>query len=177
VQYSLWIPSGDQTGLKLVRGFVVPAGGSADFTIDFDLRKSVNKSQGQGNCQDVYKLKPALRIVDNTSVGSIAGTVSQNLINDLSCTTGNAVYVFQGANVPPDDVDGVPPDPVTSAIVKLNDSGEYSYRAAFLNSGDYTIAFTCQAEDDDPEAGDNLNFMGTANVSVSAGSETVHNFL
>ena len=39
--HALFIPSGNQTGLKLVRGFVVPVNASADFTIDFDLRKSV----------------------------------------------------------------------------------------------------------------------------------------
>ena len=32
------VPSGDQTGLKLVRGFTVGAGTITDFTIDFDLR-------------------------------------------------------------------------------------------------------------------------------------------
>jgi len=32
-RHNLYIPSGAETGLKLIGGFTVPAGGSADFTI------------------------------------------------------------------------------------------------------------------------------------------------
>jgi len=172
IKHPMWIPSGSQTGLKLVRGFHLPAEGIADFTIDFDLRKSVNNPEGQGNCNGNYKLKPALRIVNNTEVGSIAGTVNPTLITAPTC----AVYVFQNHNIAPDDVDEIIPDPITTAIVRRNTIGEYVYRGSFLNAGNYTIAFTCQAENDDPETDDNLDFVGTANVSVTAGLVTIHNF-
>ena len=70
------VPSGSQTGLKLVRGFTLLAGGSADFTIDFDLRKSVvDPKGGQG-----MHLKPALRLIDNAQSGTITGTVAGELI-------------------------------------------------------------------------------------------------
>ena len=181
--YSLWIPSGSETGLKLVRGFDVPAGGTASFTIDFNLRKSVNNPEGQGNCSGNYKLKPALRLVDNTEVGSISGTVSSALIEDESCTSGNAVYVFEGHDVIPDNEDEFDPNPITSAMVTFNDDTQkYVYKAAFLSSGNYTIAFTCQAENDKPEEDKSLTpnpitFVGTTDVEVSAGDETIHNFL
>ena len=180
--YSLHVPSGSQTGLKLVRGFDVPAGGIASFTIDFDLRKSVNHPEGQGNCSGNYKLKPALRLVDNTDIGSISGTVSSGLIEDASCTGGNAVYVFTEHNITPDDVDEIDADPVTSAMVNFDDfMQEYVYKAAFLSSGNYTIAFTCQAGNDDPKVDESptlnpITFVGTTNVEVSAGNETIHNF-
>jgi hypothetical protein len=181
-QHSLWIPSSNQTGLKLVEGFIVPAGGTADFTIDFDLRRSVHKpeglSQGQGGgCPDNYRLRPALRLVDNTEVGSITGTVDPSLINDPLCTTGNVVYIFEGEGVIPDDVDGQDPEPLTSAQVEYDpDTGEHEYRAAFLSPGSYTMAFTCQAGDDDPDSSDNIDFKGTTEVTVSAGQVTTHNF-
>jgi hypothetical protein len=35
--YNLYVPSGAETGLKLVSGFTVPVNGSADFTAEFDL--------------------------------------------------------------------------------------------------------------------------------------------
>jgi len=182
--YSLWVPSGSQTGLKLVQGFDVPAGGISSFTIDFDLRKSVNnpEGRGQGNCPDDYKLKPALRLVDNTDVGSISGTVSSGLIADASCSGGNVVYVFEDHGITPDDVDEIYPDPVTSAMVNLDiGTQEYVYKAAFLSSGNYTIAFTCQAGNDDSEVDETgtqneITFVGTTNVAVSAGNETIHNF-
>jgi hypothetical protein len=174
--HSIQIPSGSQTGLKLVRGFNLPADGIADFTIDFDLRKSVNYPQGQGNCSGNYKLKPALRMVSNASVGSISGTVNPSLINGQTCTGGNVVYVFQGLNIAPDDVDGIIPDPVTSAIVKLDNMGEHIYRASFLSAGNYTIAFSCQADNDKPETDDSIDFIGATNVTVTAGLVTTHNF-
>lgn len=174
VRYSIWVPSGDETGLKLNRGFVVPVNDSVDFTIDFDLRKSVHEPEGlDGN----YILRPTLRIVDNTEVGAIRGTVAEALITDSACTDGNAVYVYEGHDVTPDDVDGIEPEPVTTALVTFDDdSGEYEYKAAFLIAGDYTVAFTCQSADDDPATDDSIDFTGAANVTVTTDSDTEHDF-
>jgi hypothetical protein len=41
------IPSGAESGLKLIRGFTVGVGTVTDFTIDFNLRKSVVQPPGQ----------------------------------------------------------------------------------------------------------------------------------
>lgn len=167
--YELTIPSGSETGLKLNRGFTVPAGGTADFTIDFDLRKSVHMA-GMGD----YLLRPTLRMVNNILVGSIAGTVDAALVTS-GCTP--AVYVYSGTGVTPDDIDGIAPDPVTTAAVKLdNGSGQYVYKAAFLEAGDYTVAYTCQAAADDPATNDSLAFTGTTNVAVTANAVTTKNF-
>jgi hypothetical protein len=165
--HPLFIPSGNQTGLKLVSGFIVPAGGSADFTIDFDLRKSVTYPQGLDGS---YILKPALRLVDNAQVGAISGTVATALATAADCSP--AVYVYQGTDVTPDDV-GSATAPLTSALVKLDEqSGEYRYRAAFLSPGDYTAAFTCQAGADDPEADDDIAFEPAMNAAVSVDQDT-----
>ena len=59
VKHSLTIPSGEQSGLKLNSGFVVGENG-ADFTIDFNLEKSLINPGNQG-----YKLKPVLKLIDN----------------------------------------------------------------------------------------------------------------
>ena len=71
--HPLFIPSGNQTGLKLIRGFTIGAGSTHNFTIDFDLRKSVIHPPGLG---DPYLLKPVLRLVNNLEVGTIDGTVA-----------------------------------------------------------------------------------------------------
>jgi hypothetical protein len=169
--HDLDVPSGE---LKLVQGFVVPAGGSASFTIDFDLRKAVTDPVGQ----EGYKLRPALRLVDNVEVGSIQGTVAAELVHDASCTddNGGAVYVWNGVDATPMDIRDENGDPITTAMVRMNDEGAYVYRAAFLPGGDYTVAFTCQAVDDDPEAADEIAFVEAANVTVTAGQNTVHHF-
>jgi hypothetical protein len=166
-EHELTIPSGDETGLKLNRGFVVPAGGSADFTIDFDLQ--VVHLTGTGE----YLLRPTLRIADNSVAGAIAGTVDAALV-PAGCTP--AVYVFEGGGVTPDDIDSTAPEPVTTATVKL-DGATYKYKAAFLEAGSYTVAYTCQAALDDPAVDDALVvFTGAATVPVAAKTTTVHNF-
>jgi hypothetical protein len=164
-QYELEIPSGDQTGLKLNRGFTVPAGGHASFTIDFDLRKSVHLPSSGAT----YVLRPTLRIVDNVVVGAIAGTVN---LTGMTCASP-AVYVYAGASVTPDDVGGTGADPLTTALVDIN-TGQY--RAAFLEPGSYTVALTCAAAQDNPATDDSITLSGAANVTVSANTTSTHHF-
>lgn len=173
-QLELNIPSGAQTGLKLVSGFTVPAGGSTDFTIDFDLRKSITNPPGVS----AAILKPALRLVDNTRVGSITGTIATDLINsacaDPAINTG-AVYVYAGSDVTPVDMQGTEDDPIASALVHFAE-GEYSYEVGFLLEGDYTVAYTCDALNDDPTTADDIVFEHSANVPVLAGLPSGYDF-
>lgn len=106
--------------------------------------------------------------------GSIRGVVNKKLLSDSSCTGGNAVYVFEGRDVKPDDIDGISADPADYVIVKFdNVSGQYQYRMNRLRAGDYTLAFTCQAGDDNPDTDDYITFSGIRNVTVVSGQEIV----
>ena len=162
-RHALFIPSGNQTGLKLIRGFIIGAGGTHDFTIDFDLRKSVTRPPGQGGD---FILKPVLRLVNNLEVGTIRGTVAQELIVD-GCEP--AVYLYNGADVVPDDIGSATP-PLSSTAVRLDSvSGEYRFRLGFVPAGAHTLAFTCAADDDDAELDDAITFAAPINVSVTSG--------
>lgn len=169
--YELRIPSGAQTGLKLNRPITIPADGTASFTIDFDLRKSVHARSG-----DVYMLRPTLRLVDNSTVGALSGSVDTTTIA-AECVGGDAaaVYVFEGAGVTPDDVDAIDPDPIATATVDWA-AADYGYTVAFLEAGIYTAAFTCDAGLDDPALDDALSFVGTTTVTITAGQTTVQHF-
>lgn len=169
-QHSLWVPSGAQSGLKLVSGFTVPVGGRADFTIDFDLRKSVHDPEG--NFTD-YILRPALRLIDNTEAGAIAGTVAATLV-PAGCEP--AVYLYAGSGATPDDVDGTEPEPLSSASVELAADGEYGYELGFVAAGVYTLAFTCDADADAPGSNDDITFSGTQDVTVTANETATANF-
>lgn len=171
--HPLFIPSGAESGLKLNRGFTVPAGGLADFTIDFDLRKSVHEPQNPG---DAYLLRPTLRIVDNRQVGEIAGTVDAALAGVTGCTP--AVYGYAGAGVTPDDVDGTPAEPVATATVLPPDAtnSDYRYTLAFLEAGTYTVAFTCDAATDQPGSSETLVFAGAQDATVTADATTTVDF-
>ncbi|MGX5173906.1 DUF4382 domain-containing protein [Aliikangiella sp. IMCC44653] len=172
--FSLTIPSGSQTGLKLNKGFTVAAGASVNFTVDFDLRKSIVNPTGQTND---YFLKPSLRIVDNTEVGSIAGTVSSDLMLNQSCVDGGAsVYLYSGSDIQADD-EGSATSPISSALVELNpSSGDFEFTLGFLLAADYTAALTCDAENDDPEVDDNIEFIQSINVTSQVNQTVQINF-
>jgi hypothetical protein len=173
-RFPLRVPSGSESGLKLIRGFTVAAGSVSKFTIDFDLRKSVIAPPGQA---PDYILKPVLRIVDNLRVGTLAGTVAAAWVPS-GCTP--LVYLFAGANVVPDDLDAAADpdvDPFISVPVNLDAaSGEFRFRIAFLEAGDYTAAFTCDGALDTPEGEEVLVFQGARNVTVAANETTAIGF-
>ena len=170
MMYPLYVPSGDETGLKLNRGFTIIDGRTATFTIDFDLRKSI---VDPGNPSTAYKLKPTLRIVEDQNAGHIKGTVGSTTLNDANCTgTDYAVYAFTGAGITPDDMDGVDPDPVSSSML----SDTFSYGIGFLEQGDYTLAVTCQAADDKKDTSEPINFIGAKTVTVVAGTTITEDF-
>jgi hypothetical protein len=165
----LRVPSGAESGLKLMRGFTLPADGSVALTVDFDLRKSIHAPPGQrsGDCAVGYLMRPTLRLVDDANVGAIAGHIDSELIAE-ECLP--KVYVFSGSGVTPDDLeeaDGADADPLVVASVAVeNGSTAHPYRAAFLPPGPYTVAFTCG--DDDAAADETLVFTGAQSVTVQA---------
>ena len=173
VPHELRIPSGAQSCLKLNQPITIPADGSTSFTIDFDLRKSVHERAG-----GIYNLRPTLRLVDESEDGTLQGTVDAATIS-AQCIAGDkaAVYVFEGAGATPDDVniDGADDDPVATASVDW-EGGDNTYTVAFLEAGTYTVAFTCDAGVDDPSAEDTLTFVGTSDVTLTAGQTTTQNF-
>lgn len=169
--HPLFIPSGNQTGLKLIRGFVIGAGSTHNFTIDFDLRKSVIHPPGLG---DPYLLKPVLRLVNNLEVGAIEGTVAPALVVD-GCLP--AVYLFTGADVVPDDIGSAMPPLATTAVNLDTVTGDWRFKVAFVPAGPYTLGFTCAADDDSAETDDAITFAAPINATVTAGQTTTVEFL
>jgi hypothetical protein len=177
----LRVPSGAESGLKLNRGFTLPADGSVALTIDFDLRKSIHAPPGQqsalAECTQGYLMRPTLRIVDNANVGAIAGTVDSALITE-GCLP--KVYLYSGAGVVPDDIEettaGVDVDPeVVASVVLADGDTTYRYHAAFLSPGPYTAAFTCG--DDEPTTDDTLTFVAPQDVTVQTNLIATANFV
>jgi hypothetical protein len=179
-QKTLFIPSGAQTGLKLVSGFTIAQGGDHNFTVDFDVRKSIVNPQGG---QADYYLKPALRLIDNLEVGSISGQVDYGTIKQTrgsddtenalaDCAYEGSAYIYEGADVTPTDLNvNEEGGPLMVVPVTPNESDSfYSYTAAFLTEGNYTVSYSCQL--DDNEQTDELEFDGTQTVTVEAGTET-----
>jgi len=171
--HGLQVPSGSETGLKLVSGFVVPSGGVVDYSIDFDLRKAITCPPGQS---PACTLKPAERLVDNTMVGNIQGVVSNTLVPS-GCTPG--VYLYNGSVTAPEDMNSVAAttdanQPISSKAPVPDSQPPYYYQFTFLPPGTYTVAFTCQAAQDNPDQADavvTFNPVSTA-ISVAATQTT-----
>ena len=194
----LWIPSGAQTGLKLVRPFFVAQGGVTSLTIDFDLRKSVIAPPGLAPS---YILKPTLRLVDDLLVGAVAGDVDLGLLSDELVLEGEepcdpGVYLFPGDAEAPDDQDGSSDDGVDPVVYLplLDDEtpeapGQASYLIPFVEAGGYKVSFTCDYNVDspdeseyDPNAGDDdpgfgkMRWTSLVDVTVIAGETAEVNF-
>jgi len=174
VELSLAVPSGEQSGLKLKGDFIVAADSTTDFTVDFDVSKAIVNPQGKSLAD--YLLRPALRLVNNLEVGSISGDVDYVTINqEATCDYEGAVYVYQGADVTPTDINVNDEESGPLMAVPVNDDntdGMYTYTAAFLTEGNYTISYTCQLDDNEADDSETVEFQGTQNVSVVAGENT-----
>jgi hypothetical protein len=151
--HNLYIPSGAETGLKLVSGFTVPVNGSANFTAEWDLGKSITTPPGlrpeEPMGPDVV-MKPVIRLVNNVEVGTLTGTVHNDLANADVCEDPS-VHVFDGTVQPNAD------DAIATAMVKQQENGDgsmtWNYTVGFLLAGDYLAAFTCNDTDFEPVDG------------------------
>lgn len=164
--HGLQVPSGSETGLKLVSGFTVPSSGVVDYTIDFDLRKAITCPGGQA---PVCTLKPAERLVDDTAVGNIQGAVSNTLV-PAGCTPG--VYLYNGAVTAPQDMNSTAPagdtnQPLSSRVPVATSQPPFYYQFTFLSPGTYTVAFTCQASQDNPDQADSTVTFSPVKTAIS----------
>jgi len=180
-QEEIRVPSGR---VRLVGGFEVAANQAVQLLFDWDLRKGLVDPPGQPG----FLLKPAFRVVDVHELGKLGGTVALTTLNatgdpngcladDPNLDVGNAVYVFAGSNIAPDDIDGVDPDPVAVIPVEPDPTGDYVYHTV-IAPGTYTIAFTCQAGNDNPDDGqsENIKFVAPVTRTISADMQVAVDF-
>tara|TARA_R110001583_G_scaffold194478_2_gene365433 strand:+ start:846 stop:1808 length:963 start_codon:yes stop_codon:yes gene_type:complete len=175
---SVNVPSNE---LKL-DGFTATLGGTVDFTLEFDLNKAMTNPVGQAG----YFLKPrGVRLVNNNEAGHIDGTVSETLLIDNQCTPLSdasvnvaSVYMYEGTGVVIDTMEDNGGDesgslPYASTAVTFDsEQTSYNFEIGFIKAGDYTIAISCDTEDD-PEVDEEVNFITSQNVTVIAGNTPV----
>ena len=155
--FNLFIPSGSQRGLQLIKNIVIPANRTGEYTAEWDLGKSFNGPPGL--LPDVM-MKPVVKLVANNEVGTLVGQVADELVALESCDAGfpPSVYVFDDGIVPnPFDDPFAEDDAVATALVErqTQDDGSrpWRYSIGFLLAGDYEVAFTCNGNDFIPLAG------------------------
>ena len=84
VKHSLTVPSGLQTGIKLIHSFQIESGKLYELYLDFNLDKSILVT---GNGQ--YKLKPTINVVPKVISGSISGQVLPDSVTSTIFATLN----------------------------------------------------------------------------------------
>jgi len=172
------VPSNE---LKL-DGFTATIGGTVDFTLEFDLNKSMTNPVGQAG----YFLKPrGVRLVNNNEAGHIDGTVAETLLIDNLCTPLSdssvniaSVYMYEGADVAIEALEDNGGDEnnnlpyASAAVIFDSEQTSYNFEIGFITVGEYTIALTCDTEDN-PEIDENISFITSQNISVVAGNTPV----
>lgn len=155
--------------------FEVSRGENTSFVVDIDLRKSI-----YGGDNGTYNFIPSLRTMKSESVGTITGSVNNSLINDSSCDNsaplGRAIYVFSGIDRSLQDIQGNRDDPLTTANIEGDSSAGFTYTVGYLPAGDYTLAYTCDADKDNINFSNSIDFLASANVVVIATASTNHDF-
>lgn len=125
----LKIPSGYQTGIKLVYGFDIVAGSTVDLILDFDAAKSVVKRGNSG----AYNLKPTIKVIGTQNNATLTGMVTDS---GTSNPVGGALVTAQIYNFEAmDEKDKV----TVFASTLTDDSGNYKM---YLAPGDYFMVVT-----------------------------------
>ncbi|HET8861056.1 DUF4382 domain-containing protein [Marivirga sp.] len=124
------VPSGTQSGYKVVGDFTIPDGGVTSIIIDFDVRKSVVKAGASGR----YILKPTLRLLEDANVGSIEGAVTGNLDRNL------VIYAYESGAYNEGEMEPNADEVVfANAITNSNIDVEGNFNLSFLPSGNYDL--------------------------------------
>ncbi|WP_163930788.1 DUF4382 domain-containing protein [Paraferrimonas sp. SM1919] len=183
-------PLGTPSNKLKLGPIIIEATGIQEFTIEFNLRYSlVERQQGFA-----YNLKPhGVMVLDNRSLGHIQGSVDSSLVTAAQNCSEAASFVYLYEPLQPEQTlaDSFDPAvdidapltalaPLTSVPVVQNSDNSYGYKIANVDAGNYTIAFSCNAANDDPELYNGFVIPTPAqqqhNLTVSFSETRVQNF-
>lgn len=148
--YSVKVPSGSQTGIKL---FIKPSlqvqgGLTSEVILDFNLDKSFVLKGNMDTPAGIkgFNFKPVIRAVNKTSAGTIAGVINDYDGNHLS---------------------GVSVSIMLDELVTSQTEEDGSYALSGISAGVYSV--TAEKE--------NFTSVTIDNVEVVAGNKTLQNFV
>jgi len=137
-QKKLFVPSGYQTGIKLVHGFDMIADQPAELLLDFDASRSV-VLRGNEVSNNGYLLKPTIKIVESRSYPMVQGMVTDD--DDEAPESLPDVWVSAQRM----DSDGSP-EIITSTLT-ADEEGEAGAYQMYLPTGTYYIVAYKKNED------------------------------
>lgn len=123
--HELKIPSGYQTGIKIVHGFEINENETTELILDFDACKSVVQAGTSGN----WLLKPTIKVLNTDDYSIIDGRIVDGGNSPLEGVLVSAQIYDPGAADPKDGV-------VIQASTITDETGSYTI---FLQPGTYNI--------------------------------------
>jgi hypothetical protein len=135
--YELKVPSGNNTGFKIVNGFTVGDKQTLELVLDFDASRSVIQAGISGQ----WLLKPTVKVEDLVDSSVVEGQVTDGASNGIS---GALISAQVYDDTEPDDKDQLAVE--TSTITDAN--GHY---CLFLKPGTYNIVVFAENEVSDFE--------------------------
>jgi hypothetical protein len=129
----LKVPSGDQTGIKIIHGFTIETDGFTDLILDFDAGRSVVQAGNSGK----WLLKPVIKVLETVTYAAVSGAVE----DDGNTPIEGALISAQIYTAPPETPDGWDPwDEV--AIEGGTVSDEFGSYTLHLEPGTYNLVAT-----------------------------------
>ncbi len=80
VLHELKVPSGFQTGIKIVHGFTIEENGTTELVLDFDAARSVVRAGASGN----WLLKPTIKVLELLDYAIVRGVVKDPAGNPVA---------------------------------------------------------------------------------------------
>jgi len=128
VAHELKVPSGFQTGLKIVNGFDINDNQTTELILDFDALRSVIKAGSSGK----YLLKPTIKVLTTADYAIVDGIVTA--VDSDPLLPLDQVFVT-AQTVAPEEIDIKDQVNLQSGTL-TTEIGEY---ALFLEPGDYNL--------------------------------------
>ena len=171
--HELKVPSGLQTGIKIVNGFDINANETTELILDFDAMRSVVKAGASGQ----WLLKPTIKVLDTRDDSIVRGTVT-SFPDETEMLLKRVLVSAQKYDSAAADIKEDKVLIQTSTLTDVYD-GEYSI---FIQPGQYNIvaykdgfAPLCSKLDIEPDHEYPLNFtlLATGTGTVSGKIEIV----
>ena len=182
-EIELRVPSGR---VRLVSGFEVPPNQAVRLLFDWDMRQGLVNPPGQRQ----YFLKPAFSMLDVTAYGVLQGTIA-------AATVGTSLDPAVNNCAADDNVEYRRRQRRLCVRGRRDARRRRRHRRPRRDrrsdaqpgrrlrlshvdrSGPYTVVFSCEAGNDDPETSDDITFLnpvGTTNPVTNQGNATTVNF-
>ena len=158
----LKIPSGYQTGVKLVHTFVVEDGGFVELVLDFEACKSVVET-GIGK----YILKPTIKVIEPVNKSLVYGKVTEH-------NTDPAIPIT-GALVSAQISDGLSASVVRSTLTSDEDTQEGQYMLLLSPGQTYNVVVYSDTKVDDSGT-QKLYLPACAGITAPLDGELEQNF-